>query len=149
MNALDHMEIEFFRTFSRVEYALKAAGFYLPNNHATPDWRRFAASIRDILRNSADEELNAAVAYLTEQPPKKQTVKYGRLTWIDAQPNTDLEVDRVLQYVRRVRNNLFHGGKIGGRLSSPERNTKLLECSLILLRTCIAASTAVNDAYNG
>ena len=82
-------------------------------------------------------------------PPKKQIVVDGRLSWNLAPPNTDLRSDLVLIYVRRVRNNLFHGGKVNGHWFAPEGSEALLRHSLTVLHACLAASNELNQAYNG
>jgi hypothetical protein len=79
---------------------------------------------------------------------KKQTIADGILAWNDSVPNTDSESDRVLIYVRRVRNNLFHGGKFNGRWFEPERSELLLGHCLTVLQACLAASPDLNTAFH-
>lgn len=81
--------------------------------------------------------------------PKRQIVDGGNLAWAPAAPSTDLRSDLVLTYVRRVRNNLFHGGKFNGRWFQPQRSEQLLKHSLTILHACLAASKNVNDAFHG
>lgn len=145
---LDHLATEMFRTFARFEYALKAAGFHNGDGAAEPNWRSFAQSIPDLFDNPGDPDLAAAVRYILDHPPKKQMIAGGVLAWSDAAPHTDLQSDRVLLYVRRVRNNLFHGGKFNGRWFAPERSELLLRHALTILRACINASEDVNQAFH-
>lgn len=63
-------------------------------------------------------------------------------------PNTDLRSDLVLLYVRRIRNNLFHGGKFNGHWFEPKRSEELLRHSLTILRGCLAASKEVRGTFN-
>lgn len=86
------------------------------------------------------------MGYILDHPPKKQIIADGVLTWSVSAPDTDLRSDRVLIYVRRVRNNLFHGGKFNGRWFEPERSELLLRHSLTILRTCLDASADVRQA---
>lgn len=123
---LNRLAGEMFRTFARFEYALKAAGFHNGNGAAQPNWRIFAESVSGFFDNPPDANSEAAVGYILEHPPKKQTINDGSLAWSEVAPNTDLQSDLVLQYVRRVRNNLFHGGKFNGRWFEPERSEQLL-----------------------
>ena len=58
--------LEFFLTFSRFEYALKATGYYKRRPvkppdwpKAEPDWDRFAASLRKIFNSNANEPREA------------------------------------------------------------------------------------------
>lgn len=105
---------EFFRMFARMEYALKSAGFHNGEGRAEADWGAFALSIEQHLQDPQSDEVREAKAYLLTRPPKKQIIKNGLLQWSDSRATSDSEADLVLLYVRRVRNNLFHGGKFNG-----------------------------------
>jgi hypothetical protein len=107
---LDRLATEMFRTFARFEYALKAAGFHNGDGAAKANWRSFAESVPAAFNNPRDPALNEAVRYILNHPPKKQIITNGTLAWSEAAPNTDLESDLVLICLRRVRNNLHHGG---------------------------------------
>lgn len=145
---LDELATEMFRTFARFEYALKAAGFHNGDGAAEPNWRSFAQSIPAVFDNPGDPDLEAAVGYILDHPPKKQIIADGLLTWSVSAPDTDLKSDRVLIYMRRVRNNLFHGGKFNGRWFEPERSEFLLRHSLVILRACIDASNDLGQAFH-
>lgn len=69
--ALDDLAAVMFRTFSRFEYALKAAGFHEGNGPAKPDWERFARSIPDLFDDPSDRDLSQAVHYMLSCPPKR------------------------------------------------------------------------------
>jgi len=115
--------LEFFATFARFEYALKEGGFARQARHGggvEPDWERFGRSIGGDV-----DEIMTAGSYLLSQPPKKQTLTHNTLTWTEVSGDGGLA--ELLGSVRRVRNNLFHGGKFAdGSVSNPERNTQLL-----------------------
>ena len=49
-------------------------------------------------------------------------------------------MDQVLDLIRRVRNNLFHGGKFNDAHSGPGRNELLLRHSLAILHRCLELS---------
>jgi hypothetical protein len=138
---------ELFRTFARFEYALKEVGFHMGEGDATPDWRRFALSIEQELEQPQHNELAAAIEFLLAEPPNKQMVRNGALSWEAAPPQTNSRADLVLIYVRRVRNNLFHGGKFNVHWFDRDRSGRLIENSLIILRAALAASPAVRAAY--
>ncbi|HBJ42925.1 MAG TPA: hypothetical protein DDZ20_19900 [Hyphomonas sp.] len=145
---LGRLATDLFRTFARFEYALKAAGFHNGDGPAGANWRDFAVSVAALFDDPQDEALEAAIAYMLEHPPNKQMIEDGVLSWDAAAPQTDLQSDRVLIYVRRVRNNLFHGGKFNGHWFAPERSAALLRHSLTILNACLAASEQVNEAYH-
>lgn len=77
--SLDQLATEMFRTFARFEYALKAVGFHNGDGAAEPNWRSFAQSIPDLLDDPGDPDLAAAVCYILDHPPKKQTIANGVL----------------------------------------------------------------------
>ena len=147
MNDLDVLIYEFFRTFARFEYALKASGFH-PQNRAEPDWNSFARSpqVRKVLDAPVDGGLRAAIAYILDHPPKKQVIENGILTWRDRPPDTASQSGRVLRLVCRVRNNLFHGAKENE--VNIERTEQLLRHSLAILHGCLEASESVRTAYD-
>ena len=144
----DGLACEFFRTFARFEYALKATGFYRHDrNYAEPDWTRFAESapVRGVLDDPVDAALTGAIDYILNRPPGKQVIENGGLTWRDRPPDAASQSGRVLGLVCRVRNNLFHGGK--GNPHDPERNEQLLRHSLTVLHRCLDASEDVAGVY--
>jgi hypothetical protein len=145
---LNRLAGEMLTTFARFEYALKAAGFHKGEGTAEPNWRSFAESIPDLFDEPDDGALREAVRYILDHPPKKQIIADGNLAWNDSAAVTDLQSDRVLIYVRRVRNNLFHGGKFNGRWFAPQRSELLLRHSLAILRACLDASDPVRQAFD-
>lgn len=145
---LNRLAAKLFTTFARFEYALKAAGFHKGDGAAEANWRAFAESVEAFFDDPQEAALKEAVTYILEHPPNKQMVEGGVLRWEGAAPQTDLQSDRVLIYVRRVRNNLFHGGKFNGRWFEPQRSAELLLHSLTILNACLAASAPVNEAYH-
>ena len=145
---LNRLATELFKTFSRFEYSLKASGFNNGDGNAEPNWRIFAESVSKIFEDPEAGEFADAIRYIIDHPPKKQIVSDGVLEWSEAVPQTDLRADLVLLYVRRVRNNLFHGGKFNGRWFAPERSEALLRNSLVILRQCLEASEPVKEAYD-
>ncbi|WP_287313583.1 hypothetical protein [Mesorhizobium sp.] len=145
---LDELATDMFRTFARFEFALKAAGFHNGDGAAEPNWRSFAQTIPALFNSPGEPDLKAAVDFILDHPPKKQIIANGVLTWSNSAPDTDLLSDRVLIYVRRVRNNLFHGGKFNGHWFEPERSELLLRHSLVILRACIDASNDLGAAFH-
>ena len=134
---LDGLTYEFFRTFARFEYALKARGFCRRgrSGNAAPDWDRFAESapVRGVLCDPVGPGLTEAVEYILSHPPRTQVIENGRLTWRDGPPRATGQSGRVLELVRRVRNNLFHGGKGNQHWFDPARTERLLKHSLTIL----------------
>lgn len=146
---LNDLAVELFKTFARFEYALKHSGFHKGEGSAEPNWFNFALSIESHLQNSQTLELREAIDFMLQHAPKKQVIRNGLLEWEINVPSTNSNADLILLYVRRVRNNLFHGGKFNGRWFDPERNENLLRRSLIILKACLDASPQVKQAYHG
>jgi len=146
---LEHLAIDMFHTFARFEYSLKAAGFHNGDGPAEANWRKFAEQAAALFDDPQGEALNEAITYILNHPPKKQVVANALIDWSEAAPQTNLRSDLVLIYVRRVRNNLFHGGKFNGRWFEPQRSEELLRHSLTILRACLAASEDVGRAFHG
>ena len=69
---------------------------------------KFAKSVSDVFDLNSDPHFEAAVEYVVTHPPKQQIIKDGLLEyWGDVATTTALKSDRVLHYVRQVRNNLI------------------------------------------
>jgi hypothetical protein len=142
---LDQLAIELFQKFARIEYALKATGFHKGEGDAKPDWDKFASSVSDVLEK--DTAIAAAIEYMGKKPPKKQVIRNQLLEWGDPTPNTN-KTREVIKCVRRVRNNLFHGGKFNNHWFAPERSEKLLSHSLSILEACLRASPDLKKAFD-
>ncbi|MEW6325604.1 MAG: hypothetical protein AB1515_09495, partial [Nitrospirota bacterium] len=108
--------LEFFLTFARFEFALKQAGFLKQSSRerpdAKPDWDSFAQELRGVFQSSGNPQLLQACDHLLLNPPWREVVINGATGWDSSAEDDQLsEVEQLLRYVRRVRNNLFHGGK--------------------------------------
>jgi hypothetical protein len=124
----NRLATKLFRKFAQFEYALKAAGYLRcgRDNAAEPDWTEFAKSIPAVFDAPDEPGLAEAVRFILAEPPKKQVVVNGRLEWSVAAPEGKKQSDLVLIYVRRVRNNLFHGGKFNEKWFAPDRSEPLI-----------------------
>ncbi len=146
-NADKGLVVTFFVVFSRFEATMKAMGHMKgkDGDPAEPDWENFAKVYRDYFKSDLTEELKKAVTYIETKPPKQQVRKgKNELTWAENRHPANMpQLLRLTLYVRRVRNNLFHGGKFAGGIdATPERNTELLHHSLVLLDEFIRLGTA-------
>jgi len=141
---LDKLANGLFQKFARIEYALKAAGFNYGEGEAKPNWDKFASSVSGVL--DKDPAIAAAINYMNEKPPKKQVIRNKLLEWEEVTPNVN-KTHEILLCVRRVRNNLFHGGKFNGHWFAPERSKELLLHSLNILDACLRASPCLKEAF--
>jgi hypothetical protein len=149
LNLDRQLACEFLAVFARYEFALKAVGFADGDaREVKASWDRYSRAIDAQFTRLVDEELNLAVDYLLREPPKKQILVDGRIRWVDAPPDPHLpRTGQVLGMVRRVRNNLFHGGKFLVPPGGGERDELLVTRSLVVLRACLRLNADVAEAY--
>lgn len=158
IDADKNLLLEFFLTFSCFEFALKSSGWHRPPGRnddpaagyrAEADWDRFAQSLIRAFNSNASPELAEACDYLLLNPPWRETVVNGVIMW-DAVAESDAlsDVEKLLRYVRRVRNNLFHGGKFSTLPAlDRRRNAELMQFSLVVLKECLRLAPLVNAEY--
>ena len=147
--ALYELAAEFFHVFARAEYALKASGFNRGDGPAEPDWTAFAVAVERLISNPLNQELQQAVDFIMNEPPKKQFIVNGLIEWKEVSPSTNSRSDTLFQYIRRIRNNLFHGGKFNGHWFAPERSERLMNAGLVVLRSAVEHEPRVREAYHG
>src|SRR5262249_21771355 len=129
----------FFLAFSRFEYALKRAGYTNGDEkEVQANWVQFASIHRAKLTPWKINPIRDAWDYFSAKPPRKQIVKRGRLDW--SRPKfrtTEPELTWLLDCIRTVRNNLFHGGKFPLKvIDDPTRNPALLSHALAVIHHC-------------
>ncbi len=125
--------------FARLEYAAKAQGLVLQlNDRHTPnlevDWPAVTIKVKDAFdrRMSQDTKLERAVQYFDRYPPGKQVLKPSGPGYDIPAVQKVSSVERLLLALRRVRNNLFHGGK-GFEREDEGRDAQLLQYGLDLI----------------
>lgn len=147
---------EFFCIFSRFEYSLKRCKYLENGDFVKPDWIKFSQELdrkyKQYFFENIKEEFEKAKRYLFEYPPKKQIIKnQNRLGWMGGVTivYTDQSFEKLLCLVRRVRNNLFHGGKFEtGPVDGSERNMELINSSIIVLKECLSLNSCVFEVFN-
>ncbi len=92
-----------------MEYAFKATGFHFGDGDARANWTKFAKQIEHQFVNPTDDDLRQAIKFILGDPPKKQKIVDGVLAWEACPINSNSQAEKLLLYVCRVRNNLFHG----------------------------------------
>jgi hypothetical protein len=119
---------EFVATFAKTEYALKRAGYVLANaNSAEVARDRFAATHEAAFARPRNVDVDDAISSLLREPPRKQVAPEGNLSWKTAERKSEPLLKWVTILVRRVRNNLFHGGKFAtGPEPDSARDAKLM-----------------------
>jgi hypothetical protein len=136
-----------FKVMMRLEFALKEIGFCRTANSqsAEVDWDRFA---NDRLGSAFFDEVQASgeASVLVDFPPMRQTVSSeGYLNWEPAGAVSN--VQELLGAVRRVRNNLFHGGKSGDPDSN--RNVALVGDALRVVDSILQSDDDLRMMFEG
>ncbi len=126
---------KFFTVFSLFEYALKNTKYrQFRNGKVEANWELFVDDIPNFTI-APMSELDNAVNYLINRPPKKQILDANSHLTFEEQVNRPIGLSDLVWLsilIRRVRNNLFHGGKF--RYERP-RDTELISHSLIILES--------------
>ncbi|MEK6531133.1 MAG: hypothetical protein AABZ23_01415 [Deltaproteobacteria bacterium] len=143
-----------------IKTARKAAPQKYPD--AKPDWAKFAQSLQNVFSIDKNQTIEDACEYIFENPPMKQVIiptgdDNHEIAWENAKVSYEStsvkfyqnSVEFYLNMVRRVRNNLFHGGKHNiGLHEDTQRTEKLLRSSLVILKECLVlAPDDVKNAF--
>lgn len=133
MKDIDKIAFKLFKNFCILEYKLKRDGFVRgrPGKKPGIDWESY---VKEVLDESLFDELssNPIVSKMIEEPPKKQVLDdESKVIWKTQSPPENL--NELLLCVRRVRNNLYHGGKFNGSWFDEIRSGFLLEASILIL----------------
>ena len=146
---LNELSGEFFREFSRYEYCLKVTKLRNQEGKVSADWDKYATQVQIDFEAPTDPEVAEAINYYMTHPPKLQIVRDNELVWDEALPVQGNKAVLVLMLIRRMRNNLFHGGKFNDQWFEPQRSEELLHYALIILKACAQNHPRVLEAYNG
>lgn len=145
--------LQFFLMFSRFEYALKRAGYIKPrkfvrNNVVEADWDKFGKDVEQKLKESSSIRLIKAIRFLIDDPPYKQYLNQSNeLDWQQPHYST-CDIQNIINTIKIVRNNLFHGGKYPTMpVHSPSRDIELVRNSAIVLKYLIYSSPEVKRRY--
>jgi hypothetical protein len=121
----DKLICSFVKLFAMYEYKIKDLTYWIANNENTTfkiDWDKFVNE--KIFLNDQEKE-DIKTLYITKHPPMKQVVKDNELQWKSVSPRDKSKI-ALFGHIRRVRNNLYHGGKFDDSWEHRERNRKLI-----------------------
>jgi hypothetical protein len=148
MNIAPQLAVDLLHAFARAEFALKGIQrFCVGNegNNASANWDLFASDIA-IQLAAAPGLLPETKDILLTAPPMKEVVR-GGVAVFEHVPLRGPEGVQLLSAVRRVRNNLFHGGK-----EKPERyvghDTQLVTASLEVIYASVACHPDVYHRFH-
>ncbi|MDD4859860.1 MAG: hypothetical protein PHR56_06620 [Dehalococcoidales bacterium] len=157
--------LQLFLMFSRFEYALKRSGYIKTSDdtraegltcdgiscyrgYVTADWRKFGTAIKASFAENRNPILLDAINLLFEYPPYKQVLNtHKELDWREPEyKKRDLQ--SLIQIVKTVRNNLFHGGKYPTMpVQDPSRDVELVRNCIVVLKYFIYSSRNVQRHY--
>ena len=142
---------EFFISISRFECALKYTTEFVGGGEerVQPNWDKFVKSIAEKYEQNKNAEVNSAVDYIINYPPKLQVLRNGELRWRERPfPENTPEIKKLSQHIRDIRNNLFHGSKFHGRyVEETSRHYKLLKNAIIILNYWLSLSDEVRNNF--
>lgn len=152
---LRNLAVTFFYDFARFECALKAAGYYslsqaYGDEISAANWEKFANEVSEEFDQllATDGALFESVEYLINEPPRMQIVDSGKkLGWKDRPETSGSKARKCSIYIRRVRNNLFHGGKFDDAWIPPDRNEKTITHALKVMDAFLSLNANVGDYF--
>ncbi len=146
-NRLPPLANKLFRIFARFEFALKMAGFVeMRGNRVEVCWDRFANSApigADFLARVIADGLAPT---MLAAPPKADRVENGQYGFNETASEI-LSAQDLFGAIRRVRNNLFHGGKYFD--DDFPRNRRLVKEALSILLFAAERHPDVNFFFEG
>lgn len=129
---------------TRFEYALKEIGYGKSGNNeaAEASWDEFAnKELKAVFFEKIKDKSIAPNILL--KPPSRQILRDRSLDWAEtAKPN---DIQSLIGAVRRVRNNLVHGGKSGDKDS--DRNNHLVAEAIEILKHALLEHVELRAAF--
>ncbi|MGY4750079.1 hypothetical protein ACVNHC_09515 [Pannonibacter sp. Q-1] len=145
-NALPARGQELMCIMTRFEYALKEIGYGKSGNNRAVEanWDEFAnKELKAVFFEQIRE--NSIAPNILLKPPSRQILRDRSLDWeATAQPN---DIQSLIGAVRRVRNNLVHGGKSGDKDS--DRNDLLVAEAIEILKHALLEHNDLRAAFEG
>ena len=140
---------DFVGYFSRMEYSMKRAGCIKPNtNKVEVSWDVFIERNQHAFQNC---DLNELCPTLYNDPPKNLVFdENGEVCWQDVPPEgSAVSLLTLSLSLRRVRNNLFHGGKYhGDGVHGFDRSSDLLREGIDLIKHMALMDEGVKHFWN-
>lgn len=139
--------VKLFMVMMRLEFALKDIGFGVPGRRqaAEVNWDHYT---NEKLGSPFWEKIKVApeVEALIKTPPKRQIIDLdGNLGW--EHTGAVSSIQDLIGAVRRVRNNLFHGGKSGD--PDADRNTLLYAAALFVVDRILREDDVLQTSFSG
>ncbi|TCD15231.1 hypothetical protein [Oricola cellulosilytica] len=144
-NRLPPRADELMRVVTRFEYALKETGYGVMRNGAVEaNWDKFANEVlkAEFLQRVRDKKIAPTIL---SNPPSRQFLGGSTLDWErKVAPNS---IQDFIGAVRRVRNNLVHGGKSGD--PDADRNASLVAEAIEVLFEALRSHDDLRFMFEG
>ena len=139
---------DFFITFARFECALKNTTRFLRPERAEPNWDVYSEFISNSFNPDFSPEIRTAVDFIMNEPPRKQIIRNNQLDWDLCIVDNNASLTRKLcVYIRRVRNNMLHGGKFNGNYNPESRNYRLITNSTLILNNWLELDDEIKALF--
>lgn len=146
---------EFLVVFSRLEYAAKMSKFVEPllegeqERKLTILWDDVSDQIEGnwTIALKEDDELKKAVDYYDTHPPEKQILTINGIEFKSTEIQNVAHSSKMLLAVRRVRNNLFHGGK-ASKSENVERSSALLRNGITIILVAVQCNVDLSMHFH-
>lgn len=141
--------IEFFIKFARFEYALKKNGYYIIKKETDvieqTDFDTYGKKYRS---QNLEKTLEEFVQSLDRDPVGKLKIDG---TYLKVKADAKSSIQRLLCYLRRIRNNLFHGVKYCNLIedNTNGRNQFLIENGVKAIDFLVTLDENVQKTYQG
>jgi hypothetical protein len=146
-NTLPPLANKVFRVFARFEFALKMAGYAeMRRGKVEILWDRFANSAPIGAAFLEYLKANNVCPVIFAAPPNADRIEKGQYGFED-EATMPASVQELLGAVRRVRNNLFHGGKYFD--VDRKRNRSLVKETIAILLLAAERHPEVNFFFEG
>jgi len=139
---------KFLGTFLRFEFALKESGFGPGSGEARVEWGCVTKELGEEFCRRIQESGKAET--IMRCPPKKQVLRHKELGWEPQEPPRN--VHELFEAIRRVRNNLVHGGKSGdpeNDPNDPNRSEKLIREAQWIIEQALHDMGEVRNHFEG
>lgn len=139
---------QFFGTFARFEYAMKATDYCGKDRYgnAQPDWNELTQQLADKLMPTLNDSERELIGYLLANPPQVQKCVEKQAVFKEEALRGDSDGAKAIEGAKRVRNNLFHGGK-HTQHSEPGRDARLIEAAMTVLGACLSIHPGLNTEF--
>jgi hypothetical protein len=145
---LSDAAMKFMVTFLRFEFALKEDGFCHKEGKAEVDWGTVTKTLGDKFYSTVRK--CGAAKTVMQRPPKQQIAYDHKLGWEVRDPPANCH--DLFEAVRRVRNNLVHGGKSGDPETvhgDPQRSEKLIAEAQWIVEQALCEMPDVRARFEG